>query len=111
MSLTTKLSREGRRRLTLLNPATAVHDSLLAGEERFPRIVLDQKIQDSGRSVRKSVLRENDFKRFGKLGVPRTAPHGIRELPDAEYMSLHDLGDAVVDATALGPKGIGQAHK
>lgn len=101
MSLTTKLSREGRRRLTLLNPATAVHDSLLAGEERFPRIVLDQKIQDSGSSVRKSVLRENDFKRFGKLGVPRTSPHGISELPDAEYLSLHDLGDAVVDAKRI----------
>ena len=107
MSVAKLVSREGRRRLTLLNPATAFHETLLAGEERFPRILLDQKREDSGRSVRKSVLRERDFKRFGKLGVSRTRPHGIEGLPDAEFISLHDLSDALEAAKTVGSKNIG----
>jgi len=94
------VSRQGLRRLTLLNPSTAFHDSLspISSLNKFPRVLLDQTRRDTNKHFRRKLEKENDIKRFGKLGVSRTHAHNIPDLVDCEYVGLSDLGEGIKDA-------------
>ena len=96
------VSVQGIRRLTLLNPSTAFHDSISPGISvgKFPRVVLDQPrhAHDANKYLRKIIEKERAIKRFGKLGVSQTRPHGIPDLIDCEYVSLSSLGDEIEKA-------------
>ena len=75
------------------------HDVAGPGEgiTRFPRILLDQQA-DPSRFLRRKILKEQDIKRFGKLGVVRTCHHGIADLPDCEFAALTDIVDGLEKA-------------
>lgn len=91
------VSRQGLRRLTLLNPSTAFHDSLspACSVTKFPRVVLDKLRQDVSKHHRRKLEKERDIKKFGKLGVSRTKPHGIPDLIDCEYAGLSNLAQGI----------------
>ena len=97
------LSRQGIRRLTALDPFRAFTDTLSPqeGMMRFPRIMLDMRNEDVNKARRRSLLKEQDMKRYGKMGVSRTRFHGIENLVDCEYISISDLGGAIADASAM----------
>ena len=97
------LSRQGLRRLNALNPATGFHDSLhpLASVRKYPRALLDARREDPSRSLRKRVEKEQDMKRFSKMGVSRTRPHGIENIADCEYVGISDLAAAVSHASLV----------
>lgn len=91
------VSRQALRRMTLLNPSTAFHDSLspACSVTKFPRVVLDKPRQDNSKHHRRSLEKEQDIKKFGKLGVSRTKPHGIPDLIDCEYVGLSSLAEGI----------------
>lgn len=75
------------------------------GMTRYPKIILDKK-SDPSRFLRRKILKEQDIKRFGKMGVSRTVHHGIPNLPDCEYAALTDVVDALEKARREGEKFI-----
>ena len=91
------VSRQGLRRLTLLNPSTAFHDSLspACSVTKFPRVVLDKLREDVSKHHRRKLEKERDIKKFGKLGVSRTKIHGIPDLIDCEYAGLSNLAQGI----------------
>ena len=76
------------------------HDvaSPLEGVFRYPKILLDQTENDVSKFLRKKVMKEQNIKRFGKLGVSRTIHHKIEGLPDCEYSSLSSVVDSLETA-------------
>jgi hypothetical protein len=58
-------------------------------------------MDDTNKGYRRSIQREQDFKKFGKLGVSRTAFHEIQGLADCEYISINDLPQAVGEAVKM----------
>lgn len=97
------LSRQGIRRLTALDPFRAFTDTLSPqeGMMRFPRIILDGRNDDVNKARRRSLLKEQDMKRYGKMGVSRTRFHGIENLADCEYISISDLVGAIAEGSAM----------
>jgi hypothetical protein len=56
---------------------------------------LDNIRSDESKFLRQNILKEQDMKKYGKLGVSRTRPHGISNYADCEYASLSDVVDGV----------------